>query len=404
MLAPKSAVPLLLLTICLLGACGTPPDATTTPEDQLQASEVAFELESLGERFGGPNSAIWLVVDGRRHFVDEAMGATLTPARGAPESAAASMSAWWGGGGPLYYAEVEDGTASIYRRFEEEMVAADSTEWELLHTLDTTAAPSLESGSYCFSSDDGVTSIRMSFELAADGSVTGEGSTVIEDPVEMYFTSAQTTISGTYRDGVLMVDVRDEIEYDVQEYRAAWPVSGDELVADGRSLTPCGASPTADPDSPVAAAESASLCTSEETTYFYCPIEGSTQEVALCGSPDLAADAGYLQYRVGSAGTVSQEIPADRVPPGDRFVWEPIMYSGGWDTRVQFFSEDTEYQIYDRAIKVSMEEKDFGAGVLVIRDGVEEDLQCSAEAFAGDGTIFLNHLADILPQGEFIDL
>jgi hypothetical protein len=146
------------------------------------------------------------------------------------------------------------------------------------------------------------------------------------------------------------------------------------------------------------------MCSADETAYFSCAVEGSVNQVALCGSPDLTAESGYLQYRIGAGGQVSQEIPADRLPPGNRFLWEPIMYSGGWDTRVQFFHEDTEYQVYDRAYKVSMEEKDFSAGVLVIRAGKEEDLQCSADALEGDGTVFLNHLADILPQGEFIDL
>jgi hypothetical protein len=54
------------------------------------------------------------------------------------------------------------------------------------------------------------------------------------------------------------------------------------------------------------------LCRPGEQVFFNCRVKDGRTIVSLCGSKDLTAHEGYLQYRFGREGHVELEFPAQR--------------------------------------------------------------------------------------------
>jgi hypothetical protein len=140
-----------------------------------------------------------------------------------------------------------------------------------------------------------------------------------------------------------------------------------------------------------------SQCAPSERSYFSCALQDNGELASLCGSVIQTDSEGYLQFRIGIPGQEVLRFPEELTGSKDHFQWESMMYSGGWDTRVQFFQDGMEYQLFDRAIKVSMSEKDFSAGLMM----PEEDQV--RECVALDA-IYLNALPNVIQMGSFIDL
>ena len=71
--------------------------------------------------------------------------------------------------------------------------------------------------------------------------------------------------------------------------------------------------------SPFADETQPTLCRQGETVLFSCPVKDGRTIVSLCGSKDLTAQEGYLQYRFGRAGHIELEFPAQRQETQKRF-------------------------------------------------------------------------------------
>ena len=54
------------------------------------------------------------------------------------------------------------------------------------------------------------------------------------------------------------------------------------------------------------------LCQKDEVTFFNCEIKGSAKVASLCGSPQLDAHRGYVQYRFGRVGKIELTFPQER--------------------------------------------------------------------------------------------
>ncbi len=163
--------------------------------------------------------------------------------------------------------------------------------------------------------------------------------------------------------------------------------------------------PQASPEQqPVTPATGPSHCSPVEWTVFSCQIEGSQTVVSVCASTDLTRTHGYLQYRFGRPGAVELAFPEDLEGTQDQFMWQTIGYSGGWDTRIQFTNAEVSYQLYDKAIKVSISEKEFLGGI-IIKEGkaVLAELACDTATL---GPAYDNTLGDLyerIPEGSFIE-
>jgi hypothetical protein len=61
-----------------------------------------------------------------------------------------------------------------------------------------------------------------------------------------------------------------------------------------------------------AAARAESLCAADEIDFFSCALNRKGKIVSLCGAKDLAPNAGYLQYRFGTAQKIEMTAPKEK--------------------------------------------------------------------------------------------
>jgi hypothetical protein len=61
-----------------------------------------------------------------------------------------------------------------------------------------------------------------------------------------------------------------------------------------------------------APASAATLCQPDEQVLFSCPVKYKDRLVSLCGSKDLSAANGYLQYRFGAPDKIELQFPEQR--------------------------------------------------------------------------------------------
>ena len=96
------------------------------------------------------------------------------------------------------------------------------------------------------------------------------------------------------------------------------------------------------------AAAPAGLCTAAEQTLFQCSVAGGAT-IAVCGSKDLSATTGYLQFRMTSNdGKPPAALPDDRVR--DQFrsyeTAATLMFSGGGGAYIRFGTDDNPFVVY----------------------------------------------------------
>jgi hypothetical protein len=327
-----------------------------------------------------------------RAYVDQVMGAVPNESAHAPEAAEASISSWWAGGGVDFYAvQGAGGVVSVFARWEDEMDEG-SAEWELFRRLDPAgSAPyAAKPGRYCYSFDDGIRSIRIDLAIASDGSVTGRREDDFSDDENDYYESSMSTLSGTYTEGLLRLQRTRHQDGETFESTIVWPLRDAGVEVDGQLADSCAAA--------------ASLCEATEQAYFSCRIDGGDALAALCGSVGATETSGYVQYRFGTPGNVIDTFPPELADSRAAFEWGTTMYSGGWDTRVRFEMEGQEHQLYDRAIKVSMSEKDWSAGLLVGSGDAAATRECASETSESTAaSIRLNQVVGVVPAGTFMD-
>lgn len=274
-------------------------------------------------------------------------------------------------------------------------------------TDDPVASPETPAaGPYCFSFNDETLTLDVALILDEEQGVTGRQVGVIENEAEGYYTSYESTLTGVLEGHTLTLTIVTEIEYDTQEEQAQWTWDGATLNDGLHELIEgaCGLSEDNPGDQPLADEQRASHCHSEERSVFSCRLEDSEKVISLCVSQDFSSDQGYLQYRFGPIGDVELAYPEDQQNTQEMFLWQSIGYSGGWDTRVQFSKGGYTYRVYDRAIKVSMSEKELHGGIIIL-DGetVVAQLPCDASTLGPAYFNTLNDLYEKIPSGTFFE-
>lgn len=94
------------------------------------------------------------------------------------------------------------------------------------------SSPTLAAGQYCYdtSTDTLISAVRLT--VAADGSVTGDSVTSIQDPANDYSTAYRQALAGTLTGNQATLDITTWIEYDQQQTTATWTVDSASLIND----------------------------------------------------------------------------------------------------------------------------------------------------------------------------
>ncbi|MCS7080858.1 MAG: hypothetical protein NZ585_12535 [Chloracidobacterium sp.] len=128
------------------------------------------------------------------------------------------------------------------------------------------------------------------------------------------------------------------------------------------------------------------LCAGKERLFFGA-VTTSGKMVCLCGSPNLTAEQGYLQYRFGRPGRVELEYPTERAGSQRLFYYAHYArYQREWAS-VRFKNNEYNYRIYysydgeagrptiEYGLSVYLGEGDKGTNFLLRRNTVVGALQ-----------------------------
>ena len=145
----------------------------------------------------------------------------------------------------------------------------------------------------------------------------------------------------------------------------------------------------------------ATLCTGEEQSLFNCTTKRKI--ISLCGSKLLTKEEGYVQYKFGTRSKIDFHFPSEPSPQGRHFQLSSTAYAGGGKTHIKFSNENVEYIIFERTIKVDMDEKVncrtiFSDGILVRKKG-KEIVQYRCEGSDGIGVSAVAY--EVLPTEFF---
>lgn len=116
-----------------------------------------------------------------------------------------------------------------------------------------------------------------------------------------------------------------------------------------------------------------SHCSKDERIILSCEIASNRKLLSLCGSSDLSAAKGYLQYRFGRPGEVELEFPAKPDGSRSRFAMSLESYSAGYDARLRFTRGATVYEVFDRSTRSDPVTSDYQTqrGVRVLQNEEE---------------------------------
>jgi hypothetical protein len=112
-------------------------------------------------------------------------------------------------------------------------------------------------------------------------------------------------------------------------------------------------------------------CVPGETVFFSCSVGAKT--VSVCGSSNLSAQSGWVEYRYGPIGSPELVLPRTRVHPRGVVQAGTWAFSGGGGAFLQFRGRPYTYAVYT-AIGRGWREK---AGVVVRKgDKTVANLPC----------------------------
>jgi hypothetical protein len=97
----------------------------------------------------------------------------------------------------------------------------------------------------------------------------------------------------------------------------------------------------------IQAGVAATLCQQDEQVFFHCSVQGGRKMVSLCGSSQLTATEGYLQYRFGSAKNVELEFPRQRAESQKQFQYAHYLRYQVDRTEVSFKRAGYTYTLFD---------------------------------------------------------
>lgn len=126
----------------------------------------------------------------------------------------------------------------------------------------------------------------------------------------------------------------------------------------------------------VMAADAApSHCGADEKTYFSCST--GKKLISVCGSRNLTAKTGYLQYRFGVAGKPELILPSGKESPVKHFTFSNSLGTSAGSAVLTVGLGKFRYEVYSNYVIRGPE--DDSQGVRVNRDGKEvADVRCKA--------------------------
>lgn len=159
--------------------------------------------------------------------------------------------------------------------------------------------------------------------------------------------------------------------------------------------------PPATPAALAADAETV-LCSVDEDTLFSCS-SGRKRHIAVCGSKNLTASSGYIQYRAAKNGILKLLFPDKNMRPGTVFAYKQRPWGKGEEDSLRFHIGDYAYTAYSNVGRFSEEH-----GVLVQSNGKTlERLKCQGDSDGGLGmTDIANKIrgAGVLEPSEEYDV
>jgi hypothetical protein len=124
-----------------------------------------------------------------------------------------------------------------------------------------------------------------------------------------------------------------------------------------------------------------SHCQRDEATLFSCRAANG-KIISVCGSRQLSATEGYLQYRYGAKGAPELIYPPTKDARREILESGTLMYSGGGGAYLRFKRDDYGYVVYTAS------GRGWGsrAGVAVEKDGrLAADVRCKGSAVSEIG-------------------
>ncbi|MEN9689048.1 MAG: hypothetical protein RI998_1045 [Pseudomonadota bacterium] len=128
------------------------------------------------------------------------------------------------------------------------------------------------------------------------------------------------------------------------------------------------------------------LCAAEEMNLFSCDI--GKKVLSVCGSKDLSAEQGWMEYRFGTSEKLEMVYPEKRAHPQKTFKANRL-YSSVEQSLIQelqFKKSNTTYTVYTQEIKGKKE-----AGVMVTTSK-DVTLKCKSLKGTSDFNMLLNEL------------
>jgi len=98
---------------------------------------------------------------------------------------------------------------------------------------------------------------------------------------------------------------------------------------------------------PTQAGTAVTLCQRDEQILFHCSVQEGRKMVSLCGSSQLTATEGYLQYRFGPARKVELEFPRQRGESQKQFRYAHYLRYQVDRTELNFKRDGYTYTLFD---------------------------------------------------------
>lgn len=130
-------------------------------------------------------------------------------------------------------------------------------------------------------------------------------------------------------------------------------------------------------------------CRPDERSLWTCTVGKAGKIAAVCGSKDLTADQGYLQYRFGAPGRLELEFPQTREGSQEAFVYSRYTRPGTTHLALRFEKDGHTYTLFQSS---SPETGSLAYVVVKSPGGRRAHLQCREQR----GTLM--DLEDIVPE------
>ena len=113
---------------------------------------------------------------------------------------------------------------------------------------------------------------------------------------------------------------------------------------------------------------SETLCQPKENIIFSCPIKSSPKIISVCGSSNLTADKGYLQYRFGTVTNIEFTFPKSKDKTQNQFWWEEHRAYESFDSNLSFRNSGYVYTIFSYEFSEELNANKYGVNIFKTND------------------------------------